>query len=152
MSFRALQHRRCPGAEPCSSARLRQEHPWHAGAMLALGLLLRVLCPQNSAVPPTRAHGEGIGQGRHCLGLWVTSQGHLPAPCPGWHCHCSTGVPGAPAGVGTPELASKTWTVICLKKCHFLGLQTCKFQGNICLYLEHQILNSTLTKALKAVV
>lgn len=139
---------------PAGAACLGQGVGRNSGTILAWECCSLLPCPQNSAVAPTRALGEEIGEGRHCLGLCVTSHCHLPALCPGhWNPalvllavpvqHRERGLPVAPAGLGTSELATEIWMVMCLKEHQFPGLQTCESQGNICLYQEHQILNST---------
>lgn len=96
--------------------------PWECSSAL--------LCPQNSAVAPPGALGEGIGEGRHCLCGFVSPPSFLPRTLKSSTCGLGTAsaaqgkrLPVAPAGLGTSVLAIKTWTVMCLKEYHFLGLQ-----------------------------
>lgn len=108
VSFRVCSTGGALAAEP------GQEHPWHAGTILAWECSSMLLCPQSSAVAPTTAPGERIGEGRHCLGLCVTSQCHLPVSPPSSlprALESSTCAPGtASATQGKRDSSSSCWS------------------------------------------
>lgn len=151
MSLRGLQHRRCPGC------RALQVVPASGRAWAGASLGCRNHtgpgnAPQHCCVPrtlqwhPQELLGRELERADTACGF-VSPPSFLPRTLKSSTCGLGTAsaaqgkrLPVAPAGLGTSVLASKTWTVMCLKEYHFLGLQTCESQGSICLYLQHQIL------------